>query len=337
VNKPTNLLVRFWVSRLARGVLTLAGVSGLVFGLMALAPGDPARLALRGERGRGNFAPDAIAAFRKDFRLDEPLPVRFAVWMSRAARLDFGRSLQDGRAVKTRIAETLPITVAVNGAALVLGLFLAGAVGVAASFRPGSRLDRVLGLVFDLLYASPPFVVGLLLLLSFAVSLPLFPLFGGLDEGGRGLVLPVVTLALALVAPAARTIRAIFIEAFRSGPALAGRSRGEDTKAEILRGLRGAAAPLAALCASVLPVLVGGSVIVERLFSIRGTGALLAEAVFARDLPTVLALTLLSTAVVVIGSIAADLTAAFFDPRIASMALSDSAGLRVREAVREAV
>jgi peptide/nickel transport system permease protein len=313
----------------------MAGVSGLVFGLMALAPGDPARLALRGERGRGNFAPEAIAAFRRDFRLDEPLPVRFAVWASRAARLDFGRSLQDGREVTARIAETLPVTVVVNGAAIAIGLLLAGAVGVFASRRPGGHIDRALGLIFDLLYASPPFVVGLVLLLSFAVVFPVFPLFGSLDEGGRGLVLPVVTLALALVAPAARTIRAIFVGAFRSGPALAGRSRGEDTKAEILRGLRGAAAPLAALGASVLPLIVGGSVIVERLFSIRGTGALLAEAVFARDLPTVLALTLLSTTVVVTGSIAADLAAALFDPRIADIAIADSGRLPVKGAARE--
>jgi peptide/nickel transport system permease protein len=131
-------------------------------------------------------------------------------------------------------------------------------------------------------------------------------------------VLPVVTLALAAAAPAASVVRSVVREALASPPAAAARARGEGPAAETRRALRRSTAPLAALGATLLPVTVAGSVLVERLFSLRGTGALLADAVFTRDTPTVLGLTFLAALVVVAGSVAADLAAAAFDPRVAA-------------------
>ena len=311
-------MLRLAARRSLRAVGTLLGVAAAVFLLMSAAPGDPASLALRARGGRRAASPETVAAFRAEYQLDRPLPVRFGAWLLRAALLDFGRSLQDGRPVRDRVAETLPATLALNLSALALGLLIAVPVGVAAARRRDGPFDRASGLVLDLLYASPPFVTGLALLLLLAVRFPLFPVLGGGDAGVGGFVLPVVTLALGAAAPAARVVRTVLLDALASSSAVAARARGEDLRAEVARALRRSSGPLAALGAALLPLAVAGSVLVERLFSIRGSGALLAEAVFSRDTPTVLALTLLASGVVVAGSLAADLVAAAFDPRLSA-------------------
>jgi ABC-type dipeptide/oligopeptide/nickel transport system permease component len=309
-------LVRFALRRAARGLATLVGVAAVVFLLMSAAPGDPAALALRSGGGRGASSPEVVAAYRAEHGLDRPLPFRFAAWLGRAALLDLGKSVQDGRPVRERIGETLSTTLALNASALLMGLLIALPAGVVAARRPGGRFDRASGLALDLLFAAPPFVIGLGLLLLFAVRFHLFPVLGGSEEGLRGFVLPVLALALGAAAPAARVIRSILMEAFASSAAAAGRSRGEDAIEEVARAIRRCTAQLAALVASLLPLTVGGSVVVERLFSVRGTGALLADSVFSRDTPVVLGLTLLAAGVVVAGSIASDLVAAAFDPRV---------------------
>ena len=313
--KPFGL-IRLALRRFARGLATLVGVAAVVFLLMNAAPGDPASLALRTQAGRGTVSPDAVAAFRAEYGLDRPLPARFAAWLRRAALLDFGRSVQDGRPVRERIGETLSATVALNVSALTLALLIALPVGIVAARRRGKFFDRASGLALDLLFAAPPFVIGLALLLLFAVRFRIFPVLGGAIEGPRGFVLPVLALSLSAAAPAARVVRSILLEAFASSAAAAGRARGEDTRAEMMRAIRQSAAQLAALVATLLPVTVAGSVLVERLFSVRGTGALLVEAVFSRDTPTVLGLTLLAAGVVVAGSVASDLVAAACDPRV---------------------
>ena len=308
-------LGRYLALRVGRMAATLGGISLLVFLLMSAAPGDPAKLALSGGSRRA-ASPETVEAFRADYALDRPLPARFAAWLRRAATFDFGRSLQDGRPVGERIAETLPATLALNVPALLLSLLIAVPAGIAAARRPGGGFDRASAVLLDLLFAAPPFVVGLLLLLVFAVQLRLMPVFSGPEEGARGLVLPVVSLALAVCAPTARIVRQAVGTALASPAAAAGRARGEDPAAEIRRALRRSAGPLAALLATLLPSAVAGSVLVERLFSIPGTGALLADAVFARDVPVVLGVTLLTAIVVLAGSLLSDLAAAFFDPRL---------------------
>ena len=308
-------LGRFLALRAGRMAATLGGIALLAFVLMSAAPGAPARLALSGG-SRRSVSPETVAAFRADYALDRPLPARFAAWLRRAATFDFGRSLQDGRPVGERIAETLPATLALNVPALFLSLLIAVPAGIAAARRPGGAFDRTSAVVLDLLFAAPPFVVGLVLLLVFAVQLRLVPVFSGREEGVRGLLLPVLSLALAATAPTARIVRQSVGAALASPAAAAGRARGEEPAAEIRRALRRSAGSLAALLATLLPSAMAGSVLVERMFSIPGTGALLADAVFARDVPVVLGVTLLTAVVVLVGSLLSDVAAAFFDPRL---------------------
>lgn len=311
-------MIRFAVNRAVSAALTLLGVLALVFGLVAAAPGDAAALAARAAGNRAAaVSPEALAAFRHLYGLDRPLAERFVTWVWRAARLDFGRSLVDGQPVSLRVARALPATFALNGAALLLACLIGVPLGIAAARRPGGRLDRISGFVCDAFFATPTFVLGLVLLLVFSGWLRVTPLFADTESGVRGFLLPVATLSLTSLALVARFVRVCVAAALADPAALAGRARGERPSEEVRRALRRSAASFAAMGAVLVPSVVSGSILVERVFSLPGAGGLLAEAVFARDLPTVLALTWCSAIVVVAASLGADLVAAALDPRVA--------------------
>ena len=311
-------MVRFALNRSVSAVLTLLGVLALVFGLVTAAPGDAAALAARAGGNRAvAVSPEALAAFRHLYGLDRPVVERFVTWVWRAARLDFGRSLVDGQPVTLRVARALPATFALNMAALLLACLIGVPLGIAAARRPGGRLDRISGLVCDAFFATPTFVLGLVLLLVFSGWLRITPLFADAESGVRAFLLPVATLSLASLALVARFVRVCVAAALADPAALAGRARGEGPSEEIRRALGRSSAAFAAMGAVLVPSVVSGSILVERVFSLPGAGGLLAEAVFARDLPTVLALTWCSAVVVVAASLVADLVTAALDPRTA--------------------
>jgi ABC-type dipeptide/oligopeptide/nickel transport system permease component len=309
-------VTRFLARRALGAVGTLFGVLVAVFLLLSAAPGDPARLAAGGVPGRRPASEEALEAFRAVHGLDRPLAVRLGTWLGSAVRLDLGRSFRDGRKVTERIGETLPTTLCVNGVALLLATFVGVPLGLAAGRRPGGRADRISGLFLDALFSLPSFALGLFLLLVFAVKLRWAPVFAEPSSGFAGLALPALTLALVALAPIARVVRESVRAALGAPSAIAGRARGESPREETLRALRRSAPAFAGLLAALVPQLVAGSVLVERVFAVPGTGQLLADSVFARDLPTVLGLTLASGVAVVVATLAADALAGLADPRI---------------------
>lgn len=313
----------FLALRGLRAAGTLAAAASLVFLLTLVAPGDAASTALgtgsgAGPRHGGGGLPSAEReALRARWGLDRPPAVRLGRWLAGAARLDLGRSFSDGRPVTEKVAEALPVTAALNLAALFLAVGIALPAGVVAARRPGGPADRAASALFDLLFAVPPFVSGFLLLLLFSARWRLFPLFADPAFGARAFVLPAVTLSLGALAPLSRFFGVVLGEAFGSPSALAARARGEGEAALLGRALRHAAGPLAGLAAVLVPAALGGSVLVERLFSLPGCGALLADAVLSRDEPLVLGLAFLSAAAVVLAAGAASLAASYLDPRLA--------------------
>lgn len=312
-------MLAYALRRLLAALATLAGVLTLVFVLLASAPGDPASLAAR-SGGARRAAPEAVEAYRRLHGLDQPLPVRYLSWCARALRFDLGRSFQDGRDVRARLAEVLPATLLLNGCALLMALLISVPAGVAAARRPGGRFDRGSGAVFDVLFAAPPFVLGLLLLLVFSGRLGWTPFFSGPELGLRGVVLPVATMGLGALGLLSRFVRTCVREALEDPAALAARARGEGETAAVLRALRRSAGAFSALAAILVPSLIAGSVLVERLFAWPGVGRLLADGVFARDVPVVLGTSLLSGLAVVASSTAADLVSAWLDPRLGDVA-----------------
>jgi peptide/nickel transport system permease protein len=322
-------VLRALTRRLVTGALTLFLVTLLVFLLVHLAPGSPLGEAMDGA-GLHRLSPEARAELERIYHLDQPVHRQYFLWLGDLLHGDLGRSFHDKRPVTEKIGERLGVTVTLNVLALALMLLLAVPLGAAAAWRPGSVLDRYAGAGTYLLYSVPVFWTGLLLQIAFAVRLGWLPLAGLASEGSESLgsaaslldraahlVLPVLCLSYGGLAYLSRFVRATLLESASGESALAARARGLSGLAVLWRhGFRQAALPMLTLAGFLLPSLVSGSVIVETVFAIPGLGRLFVDAAFQRDLPVLLALTLLSGAATLAGIIAADLAYATADPRI---------------------
>ncbi|MEO8189453.1 MAG: ABC transporter permease [Acidobacteriota bacterium] len=317
-------MTRYIVRRLLLAIPTLAGIVVLVFFLLHLAPGSPMSAA-GGESGR-RMSQRAAEEMRKVYGLDRPLPERFGKWVSRVARLDFGESFVDRRPVLDRIDEALPYTLLLNGLALLLTLAIAVPLGVVTGGRPDGPLDRVSGPLLFALYSLPAFWAALLLQTLFSVRLQWLPLYGVSSDSPAGsefadraahLVLPVVCLTYGSLAFYARLIRASVAETRNADYVLAARARGLSRREALWKhAFRNALLPLVTLLGLVLPGLLSGSVIIEKIFAWPGLGRLYFDSILSRDYPVVLALSLLGAVATLVLTLAADIAGAAVDPRV---------------------
>ncbi len=320
-------MLRVLGRRLATGAVTLLLVSALVFGLIHLAPGAPPGAADEGIRSLGA---EATAELRALYHLDRPLHERYVLWLSDLSRGDLGRSFHDRRPVADKIAERVGTTLLVNGLSLALMALLAVPLGALAALRPGSWSDRIGGCASFALYALPVFWAAILLQMLFAARLDWLPLAGVRSQGwellppaarvadrAAHLVLPVACLSYGGIAYLSRFVRAVLVEGGLAESRRAARARGRSESGVVLfHGFRLAGVPLLTLAGFLLPALVSGSVIVETIFALPGLGRLFVEAAFQRDVPVLMALTLLTGTATLVGTAAADLTYAIVDPRV---------------------
>jgi peptide/nickel transport system permease protein len=318
-------MIRYVARRLLLAVPTLFGITVVVFLLVHLAPGSPGlggEGSLRRPSGRG------AEEMRRLYGLDRPLPERFAKWMSRVARFDLGESFVDHRPVSERIREALPNTLLLNGTALVLALLIAIPLGVIAGGHPEGTFDRVSAAALFALYSMPTFWAALLLQTLLAVRLRWLPLYGVASDaapaGAAGLLdrlahlaLPVTCLTYGTLAFIARLVRSGVAEARAGDYVLAVRARGASRRQALWRhAFRNALVPLLTLAGLMLPALLSGSVIVERIFVWPGLGQLYLDSILSRDYPVILALSLLTAAVTLLATLASDIAAAIADPRV---------------------
>lgn len=327
-------MIRYVLRRLLLAVPTLFGIVVLVFLLLHLAPGSPVS-ALGGESGR-RVSGRAAEEMRRVYGLDRPLPERFAVWLGRVARLDFGESFVDRRPVTDRVREALPYTLSLNGIALLLTLAIAIPLGVSAGGKPEGPFDRISGAVLFALYSLPAFWAALLLQTLFAVELRWLPLYGvGSDEAVPGwgglldrlahLALPVACLTYGSLAFVARLVRSGIAEGIRTDYFLAARARGASYRTALWRhAFPNALLPLITLLGLILPALLSGSVIIEQIFAWPGLGRLYFDSILSRDYPVVLALSLLGAVATLAAALAADIAIAAADPRVRDGAIAGS-------------
>ncbi|HOO72058.1 MAG TPA: ABC transporter permease [Spirochaetota bacterium] len=325
---------RYIVKRLLLMLPTFIGITLITYFIVRYTPGDYTSLRLDMQMGLKTTAAsqDILEQERKLFGLDKPWYRGYAEWLGKFCVLDFGTSRKDGRPVSERIGDALPITLALNIITIVIVYIISIPMGIAASVRRDSLFDRLSSLVLFVLYSLPTFWIALLLLLYLGSGeyLNLFPL-GGIQSdyaAGAGLlarigdvawhlVLPVVTLTYGSFAFLSRYARANMLEVINQQYITTARSKGlSEAKVIFVHAFRNSLIPLVTLMASLLPGLLGGSVIVESIFSIPGMGMLAFEAILARDIPVIMAIAAISAFLTLLGILIADLMYALIDPRI---------------------
>lgn len=320
-------MISFLVRRLLQGVAILFIVATITFALIHAAPGEP----FAGQLDDPRTPAATREALRRRYGLDQPLGTQYGRYLGRLVRGDLDTSLAQRRPVRAILAEALPRTLLLMGTALAAGFTLGIALGALQAARPGSRLDRVCSRLTVAVAALPDFWLALALLFVFAVRLRWFPVGGMVDEtthaylarGGRlrdvawHLVLPATTMALIFAAVVARHQRQALLDVLPDDFVRSARAKGVGERTVVLRhALRNALRPTITLLGLALPALLGGAIFVEFIFAWPGMGRVAVEALAARDYPVVLATTLVGSALVVAGSLLADLLAAIVDPRL---------------------
>jgi peptide/nickel transport system permease protein len=319
----------YLVRRFLYAVLTFFGITVATFTLIHSVPGDPVSFYI-GRAGINSMPKSAIAAIKREYHLDQPLPAQYLYWLRGAITLDFGRSVIDRRPVTERIFEKLPHTLQLNFAAFAIAALFGIPIGLWSAKHSGRRRERATAVAFFLLYSLPSFWVALWLMQFFAVKLGILPLYGmvsddyhELDRWHRftdrllHLVLPVITLTYAQLAIYARFSKSALTEVIRQDFITTARAKGAG-EAVVLwhHALRNALIPLITLLGLTIPYLISGSVIVETIFQWDGAGLLYYEAIAARDYPTVMGLTVATALVTLLASVFADVLYAFADPRV---------------------
>ena len=303
---------RYVIRRLLLMIPTFLGITLFTFAVAQLAPGDPFQLELE----NGNPGPQAVDQQRAEHGLDAPLPVQFGRWLSRVARFDFGSSFTDRRPVTEKLGEAAPRTALIAGLALLLGFGLAVPLGVVLAVNARKRWAKAVSAVLIAAWSVPSFwlaVIGLMLFASprFFNWLPV----QGLADGG--FILPVLCLTWPTLVVATRQVRSAMQDALSQDYVKAARARGIPEGRVIWRhALRNSLLPVVTMLGLHLPHLVGGSVVIERIFGIPGMGLLAFEAIGTRDYPTVMGVATVMALATMASMLVVDLAYGFIDPRI---------------------
>ena len=304
---------RYVQSRLLLYIPTLCCVTLLVFALMRLAPGDAAYMRLS-EYGMDITAENLDAA-RRELGLDRPVWEQYARWLGRAARFDFGRSVITKQPALREFAAHVGATAMLSLPALTVAMLTALVCGVFSAMYAGGWFDRVSRAFTILLMATPAFCVGLPLILLFSVKLRWLPSFGA--ESARHMILPCVTLTVGLAASYTRFIRTAMLEEFSGEYVRAARARGVPARVIVWRGaLRNALTPIVTSLGMSLGLLLGGSAVVETIFSWPGVGKYLVDAVMKRDYAVVQCCALSFAVFFATLNLAADIICAALDPKL---------------------
>lgn len=309
-----NMIMKVYVlKRFSYLFLVMLGVSILTFGMSHLAPGDPAELILRAQGVEPTV--ETIRKMQLAMGLDKPFLVQYGTWMQNLLQGDLGYSYRTGRPVSLEILKRFPATVELTLAGLLVMVSIAIPVGILSALFKNTALDHF-SRIFALLGASiPSFWLGLMLIYFFGVQMSLFPVMGrGRPEH---LVLPALTLGLGMSAQYARLLRASMLEVLGQEFIQAARARGLTEEIIIIfNALKNALLPVVTSFGISLGHLLGGTVIVETIFTWPGVGRFVVDSIFNRDYPVIQGYVLLMALIFVVVNLLVDLTYTFIDPRI---------------------
>jgi ABC-type dipeptide/oligopeptide/nickel transport system permease component len=327
------------INRLIMAAATLFGVALIVFVLLRVVPGDPIAMMIS-----PGATPADIAALRAHYGLDASLPVQFGIWLKSVLAGDFGTSISLKRDVLGLLGDRLPATLELAVAALVFAVALGAAIAISGTLARRTVLEPIIDGLNGLFLAVPDFVWALALVLVLGVFFPIFPLSGRIDPStethfatpfylieslatfqfavfadiAAHMVMPVLALGLPLAAIIARVLKAALSEAMVQDYILLARLKGMSNLRLVLQeALRNAVGPTIALTGVQFTFLIGGTVIVERIFAYPGIGNMAIDAVINRDLPLIQGLVLVFGALFIVINLLVDLLVAALNPRLA--------------------
>ncbi|HEY5725796.1 MAG TPA: ABC transporter permease [Methylomirabilota bacterium] len=318
----------FLIRRLLVVVPLLLGITFVSFIVISLAPGGPLDF-LEGESP--DLSPEVKKQLTELYGLDKPLVVQYWSWLTRLARLDFGRSfLPDGKPVLTKIGERLPVTLLLNIVEMLIILAVAVPIGVLSAIRQGSNFDKVTTLFVFIGFATPDFWLALLLMSLFGAQLGWLPISGlrslnweyltfwrqQLDFVSH-LALPIIVATFGGLAGFSRYMRQSMLEVVRQDYVQTARAKGLSEQVVIGKhALRNALLPVVTILGLSLPGLIGGSVIIESIFAIPGMGQLMVQSIYARDYPVVMGNLVVVAVLTLFANLFADIAYGLVDPRI---------------------
>lgn len=325
-------MLSYIIKRLFLMIPTFVGILFVTFVIVHLAPGDPAELKAQAAFGGGGVAEKIVDETRTFYGLDKPLPAQFVNWVKMAATLDFGESYRDHRPVIDKIGEAIPITLLLNILTILVIYIISVPIGIYTALRPRGIVDRLSSIVLLVLYSVPSFWVAVMLMVALASGdhlnwfpitgivsddVSILPWYGMVGNVAWHLVLPVICLTYGGFAFLSRFVRSSFLEVIKKEYIRTARAKGlSEWRVVMKHGLKNALIPIITLMSTLLPALLGGSVIIEQIFSIPGMGRLGFEAVLTRDYPVIMAIATISACLTLVSMMIADVMYAAVDPRI---------------------
>jgi peptide/nickel transport system permease protein len=322
-------MLGYALRRLILAIPLLIGITFVSFLVIHLAPGEP----VENQAGESSTQSDAKLRerLREIYGLDKPLHVQYWNWVTRLARLDFGRSFSpDARPVLQKIGERLPITLLLNIVELMIIVTLAIPIGVLSATRQYSTFDKITTVFVFVGFATPDFWLALMLMILFGVQLGWLPISGLRSPTWEylafwrqqwdfvaHLALPILVATFGGLAGFSRYMRQSMLEVVRQDYIQSARAKGLPERVVIGKhALRNALLPIVTVLGLSLPGLIGGSVIVESIFAIPGMGQLMVQAVFERDYPVIMGNLVIVATLTLVANLIADLTYSLVDPRI---------------------
>jgi ABC-type dipeptide/oligopeptide/nickel transport system permease component len=295
--------------------LLLFGISLISFTLLNLAPGDPAGILLRLQQPGTEPPREAVLALRQELGLNDPLPLRYGRWLLGALQGNLGKSYRSGEAVTAELAQRLPATLLLAGTSLTLATLIGIPLGVFAAVWRGSPVDGLSRLLALLGAAVPSYLLALLLVLVFGVTLQWLPTigYGSLPQ----LVLPALALAASSSAQLMRLTRASMLEVVQQDYVRTARAKGMGERRVIwVHALKNALLPVITVLGVNLGYLLGGAVIVETIFSWPGVGKYAIDSIFQRDYPVIQGFVLYMAVMFLVVNLLVDVTYRWLDPRL---------------------
>lgn len=296
-------------------------VTVFTFLLLRLIPGNVAVAIM----GPGAYRdPAAIAQFNRQYGFDKPWYAQYWLWLSNLLRGNLGYSWKQNQSVASLLGERLPKTVILVGIATLVALIIAVPIGIIQAVRRNKVVDHFFNGFSTVFYAMPSFLLGILLILVFAIKIPIFPAeapqgetIGVIFSNFNAMILPIATLALISIALFSRYMRSSVLDNITEDYVRTAKAKGASERRILVRHiLRNSLIPIATLLGLSLPFILSGALITESVFNYPGMGLLFFQSASSQDYPVLLGITVVVAAATVVGSLLADITYAALDPRV---------------------